>query len=344
MKKKIELDVVRAVSCIMILVYHISGYINGYINHGIMSWTNIGVQVFFFLSGILAAYNDDYTSGWIKKKLSRILIPYWIYLIIILPIIALIDAGKISVFKVTLAFTGLMGFFWNNRIEPIGVLWFVSYILLCYVLTPFFNVIYKNVADKKLGEIYLSYISITFIMQIVTIPLALLIQFKSAWIACYLLGFFIQKRSLVYVTKERKKEQDITKSIIYIIACIGIVYRIFSNRYLDNSLVGVKDSINALAIQYFTCMQGAALFYIIVEICKKLKLNLNEKQLCNNKIVDFICKYSYTIYIVQGFWCDYIFTQYLSMNIGLNCVIIIVITIVSAVVLYRLSDGIRNSF
>ena len=151
MKRSKQLDFVRAFSCVLILVYYISGYTNGYVNHGIFGWANIGVQIFFFLSGFLAATSGTYSNKWILKKYCKILIPYWIYLLIILPIIAVLDASKITAFKVILAGSGLMGFFWNSRIEPIGVLWFVSYILLCYSMTPIFNRLYNKMTNNKIG-------------------------------------------------------------------------------------------------------------------------------------------------------------------------------------------------
>lgn len=150
--RRYDLDFIRAISCILVLIYHLSGY--WYDGHGIWSWCNIGVQVFFFLSGYLAAIRkSDYNFKWVLRKLKRVLIPYWVYLTFIIPVIFLLDSSKISIWKVLVTISGFIGLFWDYKIEPIGVLWFVSYILICYMLTPFINWYYEKVRKKSVGKL-----------------------------------------------------------------------------------------------------------------------------------------------------------------------------------------------
>lgn len=334
MKRSVELDTVRAVSCIFILIFHISGYTNGYNSHGFWGWANIGVQMFFFLSGVLAANSDDYSLRWIKRRFRKIYIPYEIYLFIIIPIILVFNVAKVNWLQLILAFSGTMGFIWKLRIEPIGVLWFVSYILLCYALTPIFNRIYNRNSDKKRGGWVVAYIGIIVVMQAITIPLALSVQFKSAWIACYLLGFFIQKRKLLFPNGQNSHEFSVTRTLIYFAAIIGVAYRICAYKFDFYGLGGLLEAVNDLVIQYIQCIQGAAATCLIVSASSHFHFRDGYWL----SFVNCICKYSYEIYLVQGFFCDNVFTSHLTNSMTINFIIIVLMILVSSLGLKCVSD------
>lgn len=136
------INLIRVLSCFLIVWNHISSHIlNGVFNK--ILWANIGVQIFFFMSGYL--YSDKEIqdkAGWLKKNIVKIIKPYWIYLAIIFPVIASIDIGRLSIMNVAAAFIGIQGFHSSFLIEGLGQHWFISYILLCYLLTPW--ILYKQ--------------------------------------------------------------------------------------------------------------------------------------------------------------------------------------------------------
>ena len=175
-------------------------------------------------------------------------------------------------------------------------------------------------------------------MQIITIPFAFLVQFKAAWLSCYLFGFIVNKRqcSMINMDNNINRHKYIKeKFIIYILALIGLLYRVCNYKFLGY-LYGIKEAVNSLIIQYITCIQGVALTLIIIEICnnKQIKRILEE----HSTVTGLICKYSYAIYLVQGFFCDIIFTKYLSLNISLNILLIISFVIISSVCLFWVSN------
>lgn len=60
--------------------------------------------------------------------------PYWLYLIVIFPVIAVLNPSELSWMKVFASFTCIQGFGGIFTITGLGQRWFVSYILLCYIL------------------------------------------------------------------------------------------------------------------------------------------------------------------------------------------------------------------
>ncbi len=137
-------------------------------------WANIGVQIFFFMSGFLYS-RKDIPDGlvWLKKNVLKIMKPYWIYLVIILPIIAILAPGEVTPIKAVVAYLGLQGFGGNLTIEGIGQHWFISYLLICYLITPYALSRMKSVIGG--GYCWIILIGEMAVGQIVTVPLAQLI-------------------------------------------------------------------------------------------------------------------------------------------------------------------------
>lgn len=96
---------------------------------------NIGVHLFFILSGFLAGYQgvSEPWGRWYRKRLIRILIPFWIFLAVLAMVHTAKGQNVLTVDWLLLLF-GLQG-------SVVGVwgaeqTWFISVLLLCYLITP----------------------------------------------------------------------------------------------------------------------------------------------------------------------------------------------------------------
>ena len=108
-------------------------------------WFTVGVQVFLCLSGYLYGRKSiDDELFFYKKQFIKILIPY--YLVVIIAIIAqvIFVRNEISVARIvkTLLCYGTL-----NGGEH---LWFVPTILFCYLLTPLFDKINDRFLQKNI--------------------------------------------------------------------------------------------------------------------------------------------------------------------------------------------------
>ena len=157
-QKDISIDFIRILACFFIVWNHTSGHMLGGWGNS-LSWANIGVQIFFFMSGFLYSKKEICDVGvWRKKNFLKILKPYWIYLVIIFPVIALLDPARLSWINIVAAYIGVQGFSDKFTIEGLGQHWYISYILLCYALTPlilkWINSITKVGIGGGIGYVY----------------------------------------------------------------------------------------------------------------------------------------------------------------------------------------------
>lgn len=136
-----SISFVRMTAMIFIVTCHFFQY---YQNE-LAFWFNVGVQMFFFISGLLHANREE--TNWfegIKKSFLKLLVPYYI----------LVTIACIFWFGFTsdANFIDLVNIFTLHSYGKfIGLhhLWFVAYILLAYIMTPLVNKILKCLEKSK---------------------------------------------------------------------------------------------------------------------------------------------------------------------------------------------------
>jgi len=160
-KKYIGLDILRIVSALVICMFHTTIHLGcSYgILQGISKMGAVFMTAFFMLSGCSLFVNwsginlNDISSikHFYKRRLSGIIPMYWmaciLYIIFTLPmkedsLLEIAILAPIEVVGLQSVFSSLFGFSHN------GGTWFISCILICYFVYPFFQEIVKNVSLK----------------------------------------------------------------------------------------------------------------------------------------------------------------------------------------------------
>lgn len=311
-KKNYTINLVRIFACLLYVWNHTSDHIlHGAFN--MISWANIGVQISFFMSGYLYSNKRiEDKSIWLKNRILKILKPYWICLIIILSVICTLNRDGLSVLKVSAAFAGIQGFGSVFLIEGLGQYWFISYILLCYLITPF---VLKKIDRKFQGRHCWIWLGVAMLIgQIITIPLALFFQFKAAYIFTYITGYCYGARYADGAKSEEKRWSDI---LFYLIAMIGFFARLLLARY---PLTGIYEAVGDLLVQWFKLFQGAAIFIAF------LNLIPNDRWINASKNIKYILKKlsdcSYEILLVHEFFMYDMFTRLLPDHRGMQVLLI----------------------
>ncbi len=263
---------------------------------------NVGVQIFFLISGYL--YGSKTISDWkgyFKKRFLKIYIPFIVFFICVLPFY--IGKGLFSI-KLSLVYVfnlqGLLGVY-----SGLNHLWFLTAIMLCYFITP---------ALQKLKK----YSDIVFITILVIVTLNYLIfsihTTKVDWFFLYSIGYFYPN------IKDKIKT-------VFCIAVAGFFVYLLLNvswKYILYDGLYSKVFHDALSV---------IIFFYSIDFSQKMKYDKISQHI---KMYD---KYSFYVYITHHIFIIGPFSfMFLTNNTILNIVIIIGVIIFVTVLNIKISE------
>lgn len=298
----------RAFAVISILLCHyVQKSANAYIQMSAQLF-NIGVNIFFLISGFCFGLQGEIkdTFNWYKKRLKRIYIPLWIFLIFLM-LTYIVLGLKFNIGNLLTCFLGIQG-------AKVGVLgadhtWFITVILLCYLVTP---LIAKR--EWKKGWFFLGLLPIIFAF----------VPNPSVYTLLDPICFYV----LAYFMGRKYKENDTTLKKGVII--FGIMVISFATRFGVKIFADGTIWYERIAVPYTQYIAAFAIFVIFSFIFKGVKVG----KLCKG-----FCKISFEVYL-----CHYMFVvgpvslMHLTSNFVVNMVITTVVVCVVAVVLYLASE------
>lgn len=291
MKTNYTISLIRIIACILIIWNHLStnlldGFLNGWL------WANIGVQIFFFISGYLYGGRviDD-RKEWMIKQTKKIVKPYYLSLLILIPLVMLLNKECLNVFNITSAILCIQGF--GQQIAGCGQHWFITYILLCYLFTALVLNRMK-LSLLKGGKFWLLFVLAMFVLQLITIPLAILIKFKAAWIMTFVVGYCYKVR---FVDTPNIIEKKVWESIVVVCALLGVVIRYFLE---TQELNGMYKDLSDMTIQYIKLVWACAIFVIINKLIPQNSWGKVSDSLKQKLVVFAGC--TYEIYLVHEFF------------------------------------------
>ena len=343
--KENSISQIRLIAMIMIITCHIFQQMN----NELAWWFNVGVQIFFTMSGFL--YGRKIIGNpwkWIKHNFYKILLDYYIYIILII-LIYFIFAKDLINFDLILANVFCVTGF-RQGIAGIEHLWYITYILICYLITPLLQSFYEQLKDKSEITFWVTLLLVVVIGEIY--QAYGLINTYIPRITCYIFGYFIAKR-YSNNSDESKNEQirdekcynKLTLSsltlILIIITLIMNIFKIYVKYIGHIELTGFISKFINLIFDYTHSLLGITLFFTMYWLFSKILSNKSEKK----GILYYSDKYSYDVYIVHQIYILGVFslislTEYLSLNI----LIIAILIIISAVLLHITVKGISFIF
>ncbi len=321
-----SISFVRLVATVFIIVCHIYQYFCV----GLTFWFNVAVQMFFFISGYLYGNRkiDDVISFY-GKNFKKILVPYYLCVIIIggMGLIFkgdtcnLHDIGKLLILDAA------------NNYMPLHNLWFIAYILLCYLMTPFVNKFLDRIEEKK------SYI---MLLEVVLFTLGVYIFFehyatfyKSLWIICYLVGIFYRRLSENY--------GKVQKYIFAVIVGLGAIFTKGVDIYLlKNPFILTTDEMIGKSLKFHDfghVLLGTFLCIFLSQVFRWIFKNGEKTPRWIVTFLDLSDKYSYEIYLVHQVFILGAFSLYsVISSVWIATIGVIVGTIVAAIILHKLSE------
>lgn len=163
------ITVIRTCAMFCIILCHYFAFFEGF--EPVSQLLNVGVPIFFIISGFLYG-QKRITSAlqWYKKQFIKIIIPlYTYYLISGLFLLAVGKFGELNFFEFLKQLLNLQGIC-GGEIGNIqtGHLWFITFILICYLITPLLQLLREklNLLKVALLIVVVSFVWIAIILNI----------------------------------------------------------------------------------------------------------------------------------------------------------------------------------
>lgn len=308
MKKNVSIQLVRIIATVLILLCHLVQEFGNTTIAMTGQFFNVGVQIFLFLSGYLyGKKNINDSKKWILSRLKKVIIPVYIFMIILF--IIHFAMGSMN-WKSLLVYLLNLQYFFGGLLGA-GHLWFISVIFICYFITIFLS---KQKNSKR--------VLIISLIVIITASISSKFNHKFSmllfYIATYLIGY-----------SYRRYENSINLRVrtVLIISLLSIILRL-ACRYLfdgtpfyDCIIVSLTQTI--LAISIFLAIKCLTKKFIITE----------------SKLINFLDDFSFYIYITHYmFMVGPIRTMGITNSLIINCFVTIFLSIMSATILKLLSN------
>ncbi len=313
MKKDNCISMIRFISLLMIISCHI---LQGLQNE-FAFWLNIGVQIFFFMSGYLYGKKEiKDCKHFYQGRLLRILLPNLILVLVMI----LIDYFVFDIhYSKSFLIANLLGFGgFTGTLKSLSHTWFISYILLCYLITPILQIIFQKENQSKKNLFFIILLFILFEVYHVT-------NINSAWIGNYILGYYFTK-----CTKKSNK-QTLFFKVIFTLLILILPTSLILKYQLISTIPTILLSYKNLICNWEHVLLGITVFLLLYEITSHI--NVNSKK---NIVLSFSDRYSYFIYLThQIFILNHMSILHLTKSLVFNIFLIFICSGLSGVILYH---------
>ncbi len=324
-EKDYSISLVRFVAMVFIFICHICKQFDTKtsIGGGIIEWKNwfnVGVQCFLLISGYLYGKrkNIDNILEWYKKVFLKILLDYYVFVLIMIPVYYFFSPNGVEVSDIIHLLT------FSGTIEGLGHLWYIPTILFCYLLTPLTLLLVESLMKRPFAKVIMGII--IFLMAVQIVIMLFFDFFSAAWINCYVIGILCS-----YL--EGGKYHRFLGIFVIIISIAAVVFQIYGE-LIDLGLKTHWASVWGLYSNYVHVLLGLTIMICLRGLWEKIGDRHNRLFL---RILDWSDKYSYDVYFVhavftQGFLCFALVIQNRAVAISLS----VVSTILAAMLLRRI--------
>ena len=326
------LDIIRIVSCILVLLYHLNILKGGF----------LAVCTFFALSGYLgcmsALKREEFgVKQYYINRLKKIYIPLIIVVFITVILAKITNVTWLNLKQETISVIFGYNNFWQLSAKldyfaragnsPFIHLWYIAILLQFDLVFPLIFKLFKKI-DKKFNK------------NISVILVSILTLLSTGYF------YYLSKNSNIMVLYYNTFARIFSILIGVLAALIHHKYNIKLLKILkkNNVLAFTFDTILLIVMCIFVTAESkyCALFMILTTILsvRMIKYATIKSSKKSNKTLDFISKSTYEIYLVQ--YPVIFFMKNISMNEYLKLVVIIILTLLISFILHFMIDKTKN--
>lgn len=284
-KRNKSLQLIRIVAMMMIIFDHLIIYVDIPMKMAFIQLFNSGTIIFLFLSGLLFGKNNvDKWGGWFKNRLLRICVPMWIFVAFDIVLVHTIW-GYFNAKYVFAYFLNIQGF--TGGLVGASQLWFLTLIMICYLLTPLLQRIKSKLIKNRIVIILIGVLLvIVHIVLSYSTSLKMAGEHKLSWcfmaIAIYAIGYYFGDSIIVFLKK------NIATVALSIVTVFAIVFAVLANKYFNGQIIYDQ-------IIFWYCMLVVDLFIVI--IVYRIGELFNKKK--KTPILNHFDSISYEVYLVH---------------------------------------------
>ena len=243
---------------------------------------NIGVQIFFILSGFLLGQQGEikFPMHWYKKRLKRIYLP-WLLFVAVLAGIHLCKGNSILTFDWLKLVLGLQGA--NVGVQGAGQTWFITSLIVCYLATPLLNACLTRFKPSAIS------------IALLCLPVALaFLPMNLFTLLCPLCWFGIAY--IIGRTFDSLWLTPLNAWIALFIALLG-----FANRFVAKQIITSHSSAEMYSFLYEKLCVNYSMFLAAIGIMFVLAVILQNKPV--RPFGKFLSDISYEVYLYHYMLC-----------------------------------------
>ena len=267
------------------------------------------VALFFFLSGYGLYFqysnNATYMENFLKKRLVRIFIPFFIFIVIYV------------IYRATLGEVVNVDFFlsfWKDHSNIIYNGWFINSIIVLYVI--FYVSLVRK--DSKIAEYKLVFLTLVYIFWKAY-------QNHGDWEYVSIMAFLLG----VFWTKNRVSiDKLLEKNYFIFLVSFSILMYVFHYYEVIMKIIGITNKYVYYGIVGNICTMVFVVYFLLLTN----KLNFS------NKYLGFLGNISFEIYMIHGLVMHYLGKFFVSSGVNdvLYTIVVLFVSIVSAYYIKKL--------
>ena len=303
------ISIIRVMAMILVISCHIT---QGY-DQQIAFILNVGVQLFFLISGfIYGKVEISSAMDFYKKRVVKIYIPFIIVVLLFSGVYTISGIEHVSWKQLIPYAFNLQAF--AKAIEGFNHMWFLTVIMICYLITPIAKYLLNNKA------IFICIITLLVIASVVEFVFVQNMYSIAAWIVLYLFGMCMG-------CFDTKKVNTITTVASGVILAILMVFFQLSR---------LTDSAWAHYSVWLHCVLAIFLFGVLYASLSKIDVKLP-------KCLQFVNNISYEVYLVHHILIlGPLSMLFLTPSKMINILLILMITFVLSFALNQLMNLVKR--